>query len=75
MAAEHWNYTRYDGSMSAGARNDAVTSFMEKKDCKAMLISLKAGNAGLNLTVASQGMYLKWSCLYLPPRSLENPQY
>ena len=56
MTQEHWTYSRYDGSMSAGARNDAVTDFTEKKDCKIMLVSLKAGNAGLNLVAASQGM-------------------
>jgi len=56
--AEKWNFSRYDGSMSATARNDAVTNFMEKKDCKIMLVSLKAGNAGLNLVAASQGRCL-----------------
>ncbi|KAL6714075.1 hypothetical protein ACLMJK_008569 [Lecanora helva] len=58
MAHENWNYSRYDGSMSAGARNDAVNSFMEKSNCKIMLVSLKAGNAGLNLTCASQVIIL-----------------
>ena len=54
---EGWRYSRYDGSMSASARNDAVTDFMEKKECKIMLVSLKAGNAGLNLVAGSQGKY------------------
>ena len=49
-----WGYRRYDGSMSANARNEAVIEFGAKKDCNIMLISLKAGNAGLNLTKASQ---------------------
>lgn len=40
--------------MSAVARNDAVIDFSDKKDCKILLVSLKAGNAGLNLTAASQ---------------------
>lgn len=52
--AEGWKYKRYDGSMSATARDLAVTDFTEKEDCKIMLISLKAGNAGLNLVAASQ---------------------
>lgn len=51
---EGWKYKRYDGSMSATARDLAVTDFTEKEDCKIMLISLKAGNAGLNLVAASQ---------------------
>ena len=49
-----WGYRRYDGSMNSNARNDAVIEFTDKKDCKIMLISLKAGNAGLNLVAASQ---------------------
>jgi len=52
--AEGWKYKRYDGSMSATARDLAVTDFTEKEDCKIMLVSLKAGNAGLNLVAASQ---------------------
>lgn len=54
MDVEGWNYRRYDGSMSAKLRNDAVVDFMEKPEVKVMLVSLKAGNAGLNLTEASQ---------------------
>ncbi|KAL8802664.1 MAG: hypothetical protein Q9182_003680 [Xanthomendoza sp. 2 TL-2023] len=49
-----WKYQRYDGSMSANARNDAVLEFSDKPDCKLMLVSLRAGNAGLNLVAASQ---------------------
>lgn len=44
--------------MSANARNEAVLDFTHKRDCKVMLVSLKAGNAGLNLTVASQVIIL-----------------
>jgi len=54
MDDEGWNFRRYDGSMSAKLRNDAVIDFMEKPEVKVMLVSLKAGNAGLNLTEASQ---------------------
>ena len=45
---------RYDGSMSATQRNIAAHNFRDKKDVKVMLVSLKAGNAGLNLTAASR---------------------
>ncbi|MCJ1353031.1 MAG: hypothetical protein MMC33_003015 [Icmadophila ericetorum] len=51
---EDWGYHRYDGSMSSAARNDAVIDFSDKKDCKILMVSLKAGNAGLNLTAANQ---------------------
>ncbi|KAK4229547.1 ATP-dependent helicase ULS1 [Podospora fimiseda] len=47
-------YSRYTGDMSCNKRNDAVTEFVEEPDNKVMLVSLKAGNAGLNLTVASR---------------------
>ncbi|KAF5703670.1 DNA repair RAD16 [Fusarium mundagurra] len=45
---------RYDGSMSATLRNIAAQNFRERKDTKVMLVSLRAGNAGLNLTAASR---------------------
>lgn len=45
---------RYDGSMSATNRNHAAHRFREKDDVKVMLVSLRAGNAGLNLTAASR---------------------
>lgn len=54
-----WGYRRYDGSMSAPMRGDAVDDFKDaKKDVRIMLVSLKAGNAGLNLNVASQVIIL-----------------
>lgn len=49
-----WDYKRYDGSMSSNARNEAVIEFSDKPSCTIMLVSLKAGNAGLNLVAASQ---------------------
>jgi len=55
---EGWGYRRYDGSMSSNARNDAVIEFTEKKNCTILLVSLKAGNAGLNLIAASQVIIL-----------------
>lgn len=51
-------YTRYDGSMSARDRNEAVMRFTDDSGCKAMLISLKAGNSGLNLTAANHVVIL-----------------
>ena len=51
-------YERYDGSMSASHRGEAITRFKTSRHSKVMLISLKAGNAGLNLTVASQVIIL-----------------
>jgi SNF2 family DNA or RNA helicase len=55
---EKWGYERYDGSMSADARNNAILSFTDDARCKILLVSLKAGNAGLNLVAASQVIIL-----------------
>ena len=56
---EGWGYRRYDGSMNAKMRGDAVDDFRDhRKDIRIMLVSLKAGNAGLNLNMASQVIIL-----------------
>jgi hypothetical protein len=55
---EKWGFMRYDGSMSADARHHAVVNFTDDPHCKVMLVSLKAGNAGLNLVAASQVIIL-----------------
>jgi SNF2 family DNA or RNA helicase len=54
IARNGWRYRRYDGSMRPVDRNDAVVEFTENPDCRVMLVSLKAGNSGLNLVAASQ---------------------
>lgn len=46
-------YCRYDGGMSRAQRDEAITQFVENPRVKVLLVSLRAGNAGLNLTVAS----------------------
>lgn len=53
-----YGYRRYDGSMNAKQRGDAVEDFKSKASVRMMLVSLKAGNAGLNLNVASQVIIL-----------------
>ncbi|TVY81741.1 putative ATP-dependent helicase [Lachnellula suecica] len=53
-----WGMERYDGSMKGDARNDAIVRFTDNPNCKIMLISLKAGNAGLNLVAASRVIIL-----------------
>lgn len=49
-----WKYRRYDGSMRPNDRNESVIEFTDNPDCDIMLVSLKAGNSGLNLVAASQ---------------------
>lgn len=47
-------YCRYDGSMSRPQRDAAALDFQDPHSAtKVMLVSLKAGNAGLNLTSAN----------------------
>ena len=55
---EGFVYRRYDGSMNSNARNESILDFTEQRDVRIMLISLKAGNAGLNLNAASQVIML-----------------
>jgi SNF2 family DNA or RNA helicase len=47
-------YQRYDGGMSASKRNQAIIDFQEDENLKVLLVSIKAGNSGLNLVAASQ---------------------
>ncbi|TIA15410.1 hypothetical protein D6C81_06373 [Aureobasidium pullulans] len=54
VSEKSWGYRRYDGSMNAKLRADAVDDFKNKPTVRMMLVSLKAGNAGLNLNCASQ---------------------
>jgi len=52
------SYQRYDGSMDSNSRADAVEAFKKDPNTRVMIISLKAGNSGLNLTAASQVIIL-----------------
>lgn len=54
VSEKGWGYRRYDGSMNAKLRADAVDDFKNRPNVRMMLVSLKAGNAGLNLNIASQ---------------------
>ncbi|KAI9790032.1 MAG: hypothetical protein M1833_002121 [Piccolia ochrophora] len=60
LSRKGWEFKRYDGSMTSNKRNDAVLEFSdpENRSCRIMLVSLKAGNAGLNLVAASQVIIL-----------------
>ncbi|KAE9973687.1 hypothetical protein BLS_003475 [Venturia inaequalis] len=58
ILAAGYQYTRYDGSMSPSDRNASVEAFKTDPSCRVMLVSLKAGNAGLNLIQASQVIIL-----------------
>lgn len=49
---------RYDGSMTCMQRVNAAQAFRTDKNVKVMLVSLRAGNAGLNLISASRVIIL-----------------
>lgn len=54
-----FKYRRYDGSMRPVERDLAVEQFQAPdSDIEVLLVSLKAGNAGLNLTAANQVIIL-----------------
>jgi SNF2 family DNA or RNA helicase len=53
IARSGWKYRRYDGRMTPAERGSAISSFASQPDCLVLLVSLKAGNSGLNLTCAS----------------------
>ncbi|KAG9053546.1 hypothetical protein FS842_007883, partial [Serendipita sp. 407] len=53
LTEEGIRYVRYQGSMNALQRQDALDALNKDKRIKVILISTKAGNSGLNLTVCS----------------------
>lgn len=50
------NTVRYDGRMSYEAKNTALELFANDDSMRILLISLKAGNAGINLSCASRAI-------------------
>ncbi|ETS84357.1 hypothetical protein PFICI_02382 [Pestalotiopsis fici W106-1] len=52
------SFARFDGSMTMVARDQAIAKLQDDDNCKVMLISLRAGNAGLNLVMASRVILL-----------------
>ncbi|CAM9160862.1 unnamed protein product [Scytosiphon promiscuus] len=48
-----WDFRRLDGTMSQQRRESALKSFATDESIAVMLVSLKAGGVGLNLTSAS----------------------
>jgi SNF2 family DNA or RNA helicase len=58
MKQEEWKFCRYDGSMTADQRHKSIMKFTDDPSVRLMIVSLKAGNAGLNLVAASQVIIL-----------------
>jgi SNF2 family DNA or RNA helicase len=51
-------YVRLDGTLSQPQREKAIKDFSERPEVGVMLISLKAGGVGINLTAASNAFLL-----------------
>ncbi|KAE8371299.1 SNF2 family N-terminal domain-containing protein [Aspergillus bertholletiae] len=58
LARNGWGYRRFDGAMKPADRHSATVEFATDPNCVVLLVSLKAGNSGLNLTAASQVIML-----------------
>jgi DNA repair protein RAD5 len=54
LASHHIPYLRFDGSMSQKARAAVLTDFTSRKKGAVLLLSLRAGGVGLNLTAAKR---------------------
>ncbi|KAJ1976961.1 DNA helicase rad5 [Dimargaris xerosporica] len=54
LTARGWDFEVLDGSMPRHKREQALYQFKTNPDCTALLLSLRAGGTGLNLTCASQ---------------------
>ncbi|KAI9472360.1 MAG: SNF2 family N-terminal domain-containing protein [Benjaminiella poitrasii] len=54
LKIEGIEYCRYDGSMSSSLREKSLRQFKEDSNRTVMLISLKCGSLGLNLTTANR---------------------
>jgi DNA repair protein RAD5 len=54
LARANMHFLRLDGSMAQKARAAVLTEFRESKKFTVLLISLKAGGVGLNLTSAKR---------------------
>ncbi|CAG8478974.1 11767_t:CDS:10 [Diversispora eburnea] len=63
-----YKFSRYDGTMDTGARDEAIQQLSHDPDTLIMLVSLKAGGVGLNLTKANRVIML--DCWWNPYRIL-----
>lgn len=66
-------YRRFDGTMKPDERNAVVQEFMQNDDVKLLILSLKAGNVGLNLTAATHVIILDPFCTFVYIASSVHP--
>ncbi|CAG8437364.1 3442_t:CDS:2 [Ambispora gerdemannii] len=53
-----FKFTRYDGKLNTNERTEALKTFEERQDINVILVSLKCGGVGLNLTTANRVIML-----------------
>ena len=56
---ESYRYTRLDGTMNTRARSDVISEFQDREAAEGptvLLLSLRAGGVGLNLTASTRGV-------------------
>lgn len=51
-------FLRFDGTMTTKQKDSALTQFREDDEVKVLLVSLKCGSVGLNLTCANRVILL-----------------
>lgn len=63
LLENHIGHVKYQGDMSRSQRDKAIRAFMSKDKASVMLMSLKCGGVGLNLTRANRviNLDLGWS--------------
>jgi DNA repair protein RAD5 len=54
LKRDHIKYLRFDGSMTQKQRADVINNFISRKSGIVLLLSLRAGGVGLNLTAANR---------------------
>lgn len=54
LGRHNFTYAHYDGKMTPAARDASVRGLFENPDMTVMLVSLRCGEVGLNLTAASR---------------------
>ena len=59
LKSEGFRYTRLDGTMNTRARSDVISEFQDREAAEGptvLLLSLRAGGVGLNLTASTRGV-------------------
>lgn len=58
LVSQGFKYVRFDGSMSIKAKTESLDKFSEDSSVSVMLVSLKCGSVGLNMTCANRVIML-----------------